>query len=217
MVQIPLSTQLSGSGFLFSDAVSLSKADDPPTVPLTQGQSGVPESLCCLFTWDKEPLFPPFSFGQKPFSFSFESTQKSSRYENLSVSGGEQNPPIARKVPPYGSHNPPRFQLQKVPLRRKNWTIAYHCCYSAISANTLFYPQKPPKIPFVLRGVDGGRRGRVHGLQRLGGGWVCFFSATCLFAEGRGLGFCSLSTNRWVSELCDCCLYFLGKVWKIWI
>ena len=119
VILAPLSTHLSGAGFLFSATGSLPKADGPPTDPLTQGQRGLPESLCCLFSWEKEPLFPPFSFGQKPFSFSFENTQKSSRNGNLSVSGGKQNPPIARKVPPYGSPNPPRCQVQKVPLRRK--------------------------------------------------------------------------------------------------
>jgi hypothetical protein len=163
VVQTPLSTHLSGAGF-FSDPGSLPKADDPPTDPLTQGHNGFPESLFCLFTWEKEPLFPPFSFGQKPFSFSFESTQKSSRNGNSSVAGGKQNPTIARNVPPYGSPNPPRCQVQKVPLRRKNRTIGHHCCYSAISANSMLFPPKPPQNTFCPEGC--GLREAGAGAQR---------------------------------------------------
>ncbi len=153
----------------FSETGSLPKADGPPTDPLTQGQSVLPESLCCLFTWEKEPLFPPFSFGPKPFSFSFESTQKSSRYGNRSVAGGKLTPPIARKIPPYWSPNPPRCRVQKVPLRRKNRTTARHCCNSAFSANTLLFPQKTPQISFCTEGcgLREAGAGALPGLIRL--------------------------------------------------
>ncbi len=70
VVQTPLSTHFSGAGFLSSETGSLPKADGPPTDPLTQGQSGVPESLRCLFTWESEPLFPLF-FWTKTFFFFF--------------------------------------------------------------------------------------------------------------------------------------------------
>ncbi len=72
VVLAPLSTHLSGAGLLFSETGSLPKVDGPPIDPLTQGQCVLPESLCCLFTWEKEPLFPPLFFWTKDFSFSFE-------------------------------------------------------------------------------------------------------------------------------------------------
>ncbi len=71
VVQTPLSTLLSGAGGLFSEAGSLPKADGPPTDPLTQRQCQLPESVCCLFTWEKETLFPHFSFGKKTLFFFF--------------------------------------------------------------------------------------------------------------------------------------------------
>jgi hypothetical protein len=45
LIQTPLYTHLSGAAFLSSVTGSLPKADGPPADPLTQGQSGIPESL----------------------------------------------------------------------------------------------------------------------------------------------------------------------------
>jgi hypothetical protein len=81
-----------------------------------------------------------------------EPSPKTSRNKSLSVTGGKQTPTNTRKVPPYGSPNPPRCQVQKVPLRRKNRNIAHHCCYSAISANTLLFPPKTPQNTFCTEG-----------------------------------------------------------------
>ncbi len=70
VAQTPLFNHLSGAGVLFSEAGRLPKADGPPTDPLTQGQSQLPKSLCCLYTWEEEH-FPPFFFWTKTLLFFF--------------------------------------------------------------------------------------------------------------------------------------------------
>ncbi len=167
----PLSIHLSGAGFISSETGNLPKADGPPTDPLTQRQSGIPESLCCFLLGKRNLYSPSFTFGQKPFSFSFETTQKSSREGNLSVSGGNKIHPSQEKPHPMGAPTHPVVRCKMSPSAVKNRTIAHHCCYSAISANTLLLPPKTPKILFALRGVDCGRRGG------------------CMVAEGKWVGF----------------------------
>ena len=160
VAQTPLSTHLSGAGGLSSDPGGLPKADGSPSDPLTQDWGSDSIHLCSLAFWEKEPLFPPFSFHKNPFSFhkspfsfELETPQNSSRDQNPAVAGGEQNHTNTRKIPPYGSPNPPRCQVQKVPLRRENRTTALHCCHSANSAETLLFPKKSPPKYLLTRGV----------------------------------------------------------------
>ncbi len=96
----------------------------------------------------------------------------------------------ARAAPPYGSTNPPRCQAKKVPLRRKKKGPLRTTLATLLSLLTrCFSPQNPPKISFALRGVDCGRRGRVHfTLVFIQSQLFLFFTLRSIFVLGTSIG-----------------------------
>jgi hypothetical protein len=157
VAQTPLSTLFSGAGSLFSEAWG------SPSDLMTQDRERHNESLCSFLSGKKNLYFPLFLLAENPF-LPFISPQNPSRDQNFAVAGGGQNLTNTRKIPSYGSPNSPRRQVQKVPLRRDNRTIAHHCCHSAISAKTLLLPSKPPQNTFCTEGC--GFRGAGAGAPR---------------------------------------------------
>ena len=132
----PLSTHLSGAGGTFSDAGGLPKVDGSLSLTsLTVSTSSLSCSICCFVGWE---VSSPFFF-QKPFSFPF-SFYFSQKTQNSVSQEETQKTAFLRNIPPYGSPNPPRRQVQKVPLRRKNRVPLLPLRYSAKSAYTLLSP-----------------------------------------------------------------------------
>ena len=97
VTQTPLSTHLSGAGGLSSDPGGLPKADGSPSDPLTQDWGSDSINLCSLAFWEKEPLFPPFSFRKN--SFYFNKTPFLSNWTNSQtpcINGVSRDPPCAQ-------------------------------------------------------------------------------------------------------------------------
>ena len=166
----PLSTHLSGAGGNFSDAggppmvdgslIFFSLTTDLPSLSFC--------SIYCFVGWE---MSSPFYF-QKSFSFSFSFSfyfpQKTSADQNSVSQEKGQKTASLRNIPPYGSPDPPRCQVQKVPLRRQNRVPLLPLRYSAVSAKTLLLPFSSPQNTFCTEGLALWEAGAGAWSQRVG-------------------------------------------------